>query len=943
MDVENYFQGIEREVKKVYAVAEEARSKGFDPKNKVEIPLARNLAEKVTGLVSVIYPQMEGSGIAERILELEEEHGKLDPAVCLQIAEEIARQKFCRFSSLLEAITAGARVGFSYVTLGVVSSPIEGLTELKTEKTRDGKEYISAYYSGPVRSAGGTGGAFSLVIIDYLREIFGFAKYDPTEEEVRRAYIEMTDYNDRITNLQYLPTEEEAIFLARNLPIQVEGEASEKHEVSNYKNLDRVSTNFIRNGFCLVLGESLAQKASKIKRYVDSLRKKGYKLSDWDFLERFIELHKKREERRSDADSSPTYIQDLVAGRPIFGHPSESGAFRFRYGRGRFSGFSAFSLHPATMAITDNFISIGTQLKIEKPSKGGLVTSCDFIEGPIVRMSNGSVRRISTKEEAEKVYPETEEIIYLGDILFPFSDLANRNHELIKAGYVEEWWNLELKEKGGSVEDFFNVSPEDALRLSEKYKIPLHPSYVFYWSQVSKEQFSELIKWLKVARISGKIIFPYGRTEREKYGVAKRCLELSGTEHEVTIENVVLNEKNSKALLVNLGLSTDVLREEGFLSDKIKEDVFQFREGEKVLDVINRVSDFVIKDKAGDFIGTRMAKPDKAKLRKLKGSPNVLFPVGNQGGRLRSVQDACAVGKVKGTFPIFENERGEEEFFPFDSMTGKPNKKFYFFRDGSKSGEEVFGEERGSPFQNRDIDIKKFFEKAREQTGFRREEMPPLVKGVRGLSSSSKIPENLAKGILRARHGLQVNKDGTIRMDANEMPVVAFKPREIGVSVGKLKEMGYDEDVEGKELKSDEQILELMPHDVLLPSSKDSPDEKGDEVFMQIAGFVDDLLVRVYKMNPFHKVRKREDLIGQMGVCMAPHNCAGVICRFIGFANVQGLPASPYIHAAMRRDCDGDEAAVMLLSDVLLNFSADFLPSHRGGSQDAPTRTECEN
>jgi DNA polymerase II large subunit len=46
--------------------------------------------------------------------------------------------------------------------------------------------------------------------------------------------------------------------------------------------------------------------------------------------------------------------------------------------------------------------------------------------------------------------------------------------------------------------------------------------------------------------------------------------------------------------------------------------------------------------------------------------------------------------------------------------------------------------------------------------------------------------------------------------------------------------------------------------------------------------------------------------------------------------------ASPFMHAAMRRDCDGDEAAVMLLSDMLINFSKKFLPAHRGGTQDAP-------
>ena len=44
-------------------------------------------------------------------------------------------------------------------------------------------------------------------------------------------------------------------------------------------------------------------------------------------------------------------------------------------------------------------------------------------------------------------------------------------------------------------------------------------------------------------------------------------------------------------------------------------------------------SKYEIKDKAGTFIGPRMGRPEKAKLRRLKGSPNMLFPVAEQGGR----------------------------------------------------------------------------------------------------------------------------------------------------------------------------------------------------------------------------------------------------------------------------------------------------------------------
>jgi DNA polymerase II large subunit len=182
---------------------------------------------------------------------------------------------------------------------------------------------------------------------------------------------------------------------------------------------------------------------------------------------------------------------------------------------------------------------------------------------------------------------------------------------------------------------------------------------------------------------------------------------------------------------------------------------------------------------------------------------------------------------------------------------------------------------------------------------------------------------------------LQVNKDGTIRFDATEMPLVSFKPKEISVSVEKLKEIGYTKDISGKELIKDDQILDLKPHDILLPSSPDSP-ERADDVFMDICNFVDELLVRFYGMKPLYNIKKREDLVGKLGVCMAPHNCAGVICRIIGFSNTLGLFANPFMHAAIRRDCDGDEMAIMLLGDVLLNFSKEFLPSHRGGTQDAP-------
>ena len=46
--------------------------------------------------------------------------------------------------------------------------------------------------------------------------------------------------------------------------------------------------------------------------------------------------------------------------------------------------------------------------------------------------------------------------------------------------------------------------------------------------------------------------------------------------------------------------------------------------------------------------------------------------------------------------------------------------------------------------------------------------------------------------------------------------------------------------------------------------------------------------------------------------------------------------AHPVWHSAKRRDCDGDEDALMLALDTLLNFSRVYLPAQIGGIMDAP-------
>src|SRR3989344_2786169 len=217
--IASYFEKMAAEVNKAYTLAAAARSRRLDPEPEVPIPLAKNMAERVVGLISVVAPQITNTKVTERIAELEKEFGLLDWRVGFRIAEEVAQGKHCQFKDKLEAMEAGIRVGVAYLTLGIVSAPLEGFIGLKIKQRKDGKEYFALQYAGPIRGAGGTAASTSVILADYIRIKMGYHTYDPDEKEINRYIIEIQDYHERVTNLQYRPSDEEIRFMASHLPV----------------------------------------------------------------------------------------------------------------------------------------------------------------------------------------------------------------------------------------------------------------------------------------------------------------------------------------------------------------------------------------------------------------------------------------------------------------------------------------------------------------------------------------------------------------------------------------------------------------------------------------------------------------------------------------------------------------------------------------------------
>ena len=60
-------------------------------------------------------------------------------------------------------------------------------------------------------------------------------------------------------------------------------------------------------------------------------------------------------------------------------------------------------MNPATMFALDDFLAIGTQIKIERPGKAGAVTPCDRLEGPILLLNNGDLVQANSVEEFKAV------------------------------------------------------------------------------------------------------------------------------------------------------------------------------------------------------------------------------------------------------------------------------------------------------------------------------------------------------------------------------------------------------------------------------------------------------------------------------------------------------------------------------------------------------------
>ncbi|MBN1432087.1 MAG: DNA-directed DNA polymerase II large subunit [Methanomicrobiaceae archaeon] len=882
-EMDAYFKSLQEQLKTAIEVAGRARLKGIDPKTEVEIPIANDLADRVEALLDI-------KGVAARLRELGETMSREE--VALKIGDDFIAKKFGE-ETIEEVLDHAIRTSMALLTEGVVAAPTEGLGKISIGKNDDGTEYLKIYYAGPIRSAGGTAQALSVLVGDYVRKGLGMSAFVPRDEEVERYVEEIKKYNN-IVSLQYLPPDDDLRYIVRNCPVCIEGEPTERVEVSGYRNLERIETNTVRGGMALVVAEGMGLKAPKIQKVVRKVKMEG-----WEWLDKLVS---------GGASSSPgdedekegfclkpkdKYIKDLIGGRPVFSYPMKAGGFRLRYGRSRNTGFAAAGFNPSTLHILGDFLAVGTQMKVERPGKAAGVVPVDTIEGPTVRLMNGDVLRIDTIEEALKYGPQVEKILDVGEMMVSFGEFLENNHNLVPPSYCHEWWMLE----GGKRRPENEVEAVE-MAVSGAY---LHPDYTYIWDDLTCADVLEIADAVfTVGEVRDGALYLPGDFP------LKENLEILLLPHKVRDGMIIV--ESPVVFLACLGLTLGLEKRQSCSS---------LPECANGLEAASYLSGLRMRSKAGTRIGGRMGRPGKSKARLMKPPPHGLFPVGDEGGSRRSFQEAS---KSK------ENRRGGTINAEM-GLRRCPSCKKITFRNICECGVHTESEfvcpkcgrnvvegkcpvcgMEGVCSQHVQIDVKEEYEAALRHLGMIRDMEPKLVKGVKGMMSKERCAEPLEKAVLRAINDLYVFKDGTMRYDMIDLPLTHFRPDEIGIPVERLIGLGYEKDVYGNPLVYDDQILELKCQDILVSND-------CGEWLLRVANFIDETLVRLYDLPPYYNAKKKEDIVGSLLMGLAPHTSAGVLVRLLGFSKAHVGYGHPYFHAAKRRNCFQGETEITVFDN----------------------------
>ena len=900
-EFQEYIQNIKDVLEIQVQLAEKARARRFDPQSTIESQLTFSTRAKIAAILKI--PKLE------EYLPPNLSMHESPLLLAAEIAKQIVNGRFMK-GSRENLILLALHSALVILSQGLISVPHESIPKISIGSKSN---HLTIYFSNTIRYTTGEIIGLVILIADYIRHILHLNRFSPSPGLVNRYVEELDIYftmNDRSWNLQ----KDLINFLIQNIGVEISGEAYERIEVKKYRNLPNL-TNRLRMGMCVAF-DKLIEDLNTIA----NLRLTSG-IPEWQWLvPPFKGIRREKHE----------FGKGEVRGtQPLLSRSGKPGGFRLRYGYSRNTGQGAAGIHPATMYLS-KMLSPGTNIKIDFMERSLTVFPVSTLLGPLVELKDGSSERIESLTRLRKLENDIIQIWEMGDILLSPNDIPGTETIELSA-WTEEWWSQEIKNsissKFRSLDNFvsilgisstemenflkeptcFHPPPEIALKLSKMTRVPIHPYYSFNWNEIAISDLMRLI---------------------QKINSSNR--------------DSLHDDEDLKAILRQLGVPFVI--DNGYIeSERFQPYIHLFREKHEEIhqilsdsstslnieEIVQKLIKVPIKSLCHRRIGLKIIRVEKAEQRHINPPAHILFPIGSHGGSQRDLLKA----KKEDTIKIQLSERfcttcGESTFVTFCPKCLQETKQLYVCKQEHISETRNCGEcgQYAFPARKKNINIEGLIKAGVQKTGI---SDLKKIKGVSFLNSKNRIPENIIKGILRAKHNLFVYKDGTCRFDQTNAHLTHFTAKEVHISVEDLLRLGYTHDVFGNDLTKDDQLLEINPYDVIVSKS-------ACEFLVRLSKFIDDELTYLYEEPPYYRINSLNDVIGSLIVGMSPFSMVAVIGRIIGWVDNNVTYAHPIWHIIKTRNCNGDIDSITLLLDAFLNFSKEFIPTLRGGTMDVP-------
>lgn len=801
-------------------------------------------------------------------------------------------------------LTLAIRSILAVATEGVLSTPVEGLGETYIDKNKNG-EFLHIFIKPPIRAGGAGAMGITMLAAEYLAQKLNL-KYHASFEQIERYTVEITQYN-KLHPQVLIPTDEQIRVLIKTLSICIDGTPSDELCETN-RIVEGVDTPYLRGGANLVL---IAPFFIKYKKVVKAAKYFGLdfswlkqlnespiykKFQDSDLKEDLIQTAPSLNMLNLDNPSihkwlqvpkklgTETYLFYTVAGRPVFS-TSTIGGFRLRIGRSRNTGLGTQGLHPFCFALL-KFLNVGSQMMISGPCKANSVTPVTDLEVPSVELNNRDFIPL-TEATLDYCLLNYKKIYDLGQLLIAYGDFLEANATIPICDYSAEQWRLQYSKYQTELS---TLTIDAAVNRTIQLKIVLMPKYTPLLGLITMEGFHYLRTYFKKT-------FAYDSEIAE-------LLRLLVIHYRV---------RNEKFEFLSLRLVEEIL----LLAYPL-----DLEYASSVVDLVNKYSKLQIGLKGTTYVGGRLASVEACSLSTVKPGLSFIYDIRNYkqtGTDLIKVLDS-----KKGVSNKIQKVVSITTICPKCKVISCQQfclicKTRMVLHDSTLVKQEHNLEhDLIIAAKNLNIDL-----------------VSTTIKVSNGHLDRLPYWESVEKGLLRSKYGLFVFKDGTIRFSVSNISLTHFKICEINTTVEKLLELGYSVDVNGQPLVNEQQIIKLLVHDVVLPT-------KILKTFLTVTRFIDELLVRYYRKPKFYNCKQYADLIGHYVVGLAPHILNAIVGRVIGYLDHNGLYAHPIWHAGKRRNADGDKDNIMLLADVLLNFSTVFLKKSAGGLMNVPIMLSSE-